>query len=329
MSTEYRYKSITLKRELEIDKIISIHCFDSVSDFIFEEESHDFWEFLCVDKGTVHAVSGSTVHTLNKDDMIFYQPGEFHNIYANGAVSPGLISLGFECASPAMDFFRGKILEIGPAERTLLGNIIKEARLAYSCPLDDPCRKQLVRSSETSVPFGSEQLIQIYLQQLLIQLIRNNSADSAFATIPKSIRKRGEDELFYKIISYMEEHINEHLSIQQICKDNLIGRSLLQQIFRDNTGYGIIDYFSLMKINAAKRLIRSRQMNFSQIADHLGYNSIHYFSRQFKKLAGMTPSEYAASVKPAAKPQESSPEPLFPDHNRFQNAGHIPPHKDI
>lgn len=103
----------------------------------------------------------------------------------------------------------------------------------------------------------------------------------------------------------MEEHIHEHLSIPQICKDNLIGRSLLQQVFRDNTGYGIIDYFSLMKINAAKRLIRDGEMNFSQIADHLGYNSIHYFSRQFKKLVRMTPSEYAASIRQAAKPHES------------------------
>ena len=38
-------------------------------------------------------------------------------------------------------------------------------------------------------------------------------------------------------------------------------------------------------------------MNFTQIAEHLGYTSIHYFSRQFKKVVGMTPSEYASSIK--------------------------------
>ena len=42
-------------------------------------------------------------------------------------------------------------------------------------------------------------------------------------------------------------------------------------------------------------------MNFTQIADALGYTSIHYFSRQFKKITGMTPSEYASSIKVLAE----------------------------
>ena len=42
-------------------------------------------------------------------------------------------------------------------------------------------------------------------------------------------------------------------------------------------------------------------MNFTQISAHLGYTSIHYFSRQFKKIVGMTPSEYASSVKAIAE----------------------------
>lgn len=301
------YESITLKRELSIDRIISIHYFEYMSDFIFEGESHDFWEFLCVDKGTVNVSAGSDTYTLNKDAIIFHRPNEFHNVYANGIVAPNLVVIGFECESPAMEFFEHKILETGPAERTLLGNIIKEARLTYSCRLDDPYCAKLTRKEASAIPFASEQLIQIYLQQLLIQLIRNNSADTSMATIPKSNRSRSEDEMFYKIIAYMEENIKERLSIPQICRDNLIGRSLLQKLFRDNTGCGIIDYFSLMKINAAKQMIRARQKNFSQIADELGYNSIHYFSRQFKHLTGMTPSEYAASIQSIAEPPVYAP----------------------
>ena len=57
----------------------------------------------------------------------------------------------------------------------------------------------------------------------------------------------------------------------------------------------------MLKINAAKELIRTNRMNFTQIAEHLGYASIHYFSRQFKKVTGMTPSEYASSIKAMAE----------------------------
>ena len=47
----------------------------------------------------------------------------------------------------------------------------------------------------------------------------------------------------------------------------------------------------------AKELIRTERMNFTQISDRLGYTSIHYFSRQFKKITGMTPSEYSSSIQ--------------------------------
>ena len=85
--------------------------------------------------------------------------------------------------------------------------------------------------------------------------------------------------------------------MEQICHDNLVGLSQLQNLFRSKCGCGIIEYFSQMKICRAKELIREKNMNFTQIADYLGYTSIHYFSRQFKKIAGMTPSEYALSIK--------------------------------
>ncbi len=51
----------------------------------------------------------------------------------------------------------------------------------------------------------------------------------------------------------MKEHIRSHVTIEQICKDNLVGRSRLQKIFKNQCGLGIIDYFSKLKINTAKR----------------------------------------------------------------------------
>ena len=289
------YESITLKNDIAINQVISIHYFEYMNDFTFEGESHDFWELLCVDKGTVNVVAGTSTYTLNKGDIIFHQPNEFHNVEANGIVAPNIVVIGFDCKSPAMSFFQNKILQIGENERALFGQIIKEARNAFNCRLDDPYLMKLTRTEMQ--PFGSEQLIQMYLQQVLIQIIRTYSSARIKVVLPKSNKLSSEDELFNKIYSYMEEHIGSQLTIEQICKDNLVGRSIVQKLFRDHTNCGIIDYFSNMKITTAKQLIRNQQMNFTQISDTLGYTSIHYFSRQFKKITGMTPSEYASSIK--------------------------------
>ena len=49
----HAYKSTLLKREVSVRKIISIHYFQYMSDFVFPGESHDFWELVCVDRGEI------------------------------------------------------------------------------------------------------------------------------------------------------------------------------------------------------------------------------------------------------------------------------------
>ena len=52
-----------------------------------------------------------------------------------------------------------------------------------------------------------------------------------------------------------------------------------------------------MSIELAKKYLREDNYNISQIAELLGYSSVHYFSLQFKKETGMSPSEYSTSIK--------------------------------
>ena len=51
-----------------------------------------------------------------------------------------------------------------------------------------------------------------------------------------------------------------------------------------------------MKIELAKSYLRENNYNVTQISEILGFSSIHYFSRQFKKKVGMSPIEYSNSV---------------------------------
>ena len=55
--------------------------------------------------------------------------------------------------------------------------------------------------------------------------------------------------------------------------------------------------FTEMKIERAKDLLRNQDYNITQISEILGFSSVHYFSRRFKAVVGMSPSEYATSIK--------------------------------
>lgn len=306
------YTPVTLTRLIEIEALFSVHYFEYTKDFVFAGEIHDFWEFLCVDKGEVEVIAGEEKHILHKGDIIFHQPNEFHALKAIGKTAPNLAVISFACHSPAMDFFRGKILTAVESDRELIAQIITEARNTFSTPLNDPYLTHMLFKNPP-VP-GSEQLIWLFLEELLVHMLRRyQTAETALCEHPNKTEKN--TQMYNNILLYLEQHLNERLTVDKICRDNLIGRSHLQKIFRNRHSCGVIDYFIFMKIDAAKQMIRERQMNYTQISDALGYTSIHYFSRQFKQVTGMTPSEYASSIKrmtempyprAAAKPQDPS-----------------------
>ena len=52
------YKSTVLRTSAVVRKVISIHYFEYMSNFSFPGESHDFWEFVCVDKGVIDVMAG-------------------------------------------------------------------------------------------------------------------------------------------------------------------------------------------------------------------------------------------------------------------------------
>lgn len=298
------YRGIEPNNIISIDRIYSIHYFEYMSDFSFEGEAHDFWEFIYVDKGEVGVTAEKTSVVLKKGEILFHQPNEFHNVQAVGGIAPNLIVASFSSKSPSMDFFKRKTLNIDENIHYLLADIIIEARKLFDCRLDDPYLQNMPLKPDA--PAGSEQLIRLYLENMLIHLTRKYQnplvlGKSALKAKPfKAAKNKGDIEIFNRVNAYLENHINEHISIEQICRDNLVGRSQLQKIFKEQCDLGIIEYFSTLKINASKELIRTRHMNFTQIAEQLGYTSIHYFSRQFKRITGMTPSEYASSVKAVA-----------------------------
>lgn len=292
------YESVHLEKCVTIEDIISIHYFQYMSNFSFPGESHDFWELICVDRGEIDEIAGDRRVTLKKGNILFHKPNEYHNVLTNGLVSPSLVVIGFDCHSPCMKAFEDQLISIQDTEKELLAQIILEARNTFEGRLNDPYQEKLV-FLDRPAPFGSAQLISHYMEQLIISLYRRYFAGSGSAGSRPVLHSRSGtgSDTYNRIVHYMEEHIAEPLTIDRICQDNLVGRSQLQSLFRDAQGCGVIEFFSSLKVDAAKQMIRDRHLNFTQISDKLGYNSIHYFSRQFKKISCMTPSEYATSIQ--------------------------------
>lgn len=272
-----------------VHELYSVHYFEYTGTYTYAGERHDFWELLYVDRGAVHVTAGKRRFRLDQGRAVFHAPGEFHAFSAAGS-APDLVVVGFGCDSPAMDFFRERVVDIGSTERTLLGRVVAESAAAFSTPLNLSTATGLERRA--SQPFGSEQIIRAALEELLILLIRQGKRSGALP-----VRQFEENSVLTQVMNYLEQRVDQSLTIEQICRDNLVGRSQLQKLFHAHTGGGVMAWFGERKIQAARRLIREGRLNFTQISAQLGYQSVHYFSRRFRLATGMSPSEYERSVK--------------------------------
>ena len=255
------YTSVSLDEVIQVESIVTIHYFEYSSDFHFAGESHDFWEFQCVDKGEVEVVAGEKIHVLKRGQIIFHKPDEFHNLNANGKSAPNIVVIAFQCHSPMMEFFENRILEINDQERQLMALIIAEARRCFSSPLDDPYLEQMKKRKDS--PWGSQQLIKLYLEQMLIYMIQRHTVSMPSCTASRSSAMKEKNPLYDSVIRYLENHIQEYVTIEDICHSTLMGRSQLQKLFRERHHCGVIEFFSRMKIDFAKELIRKNQMNFT------------------------------------------------------------------
>ncbi len=288
------YTKTVLKTDIQIDALITVHYFEYTKNYRFDGESHPFWELLYVDKGAVDVTSDSTIYHLHQGELIFHKPGEFHSVSADGVVAPNLVVISFDTRSDAMLHFENAVFKAGEAERNLLASIISEATNAFLPPLGDPSTVKLDRAEES--PFGAEQMIALHMEQLLITLIRRNGHVPS-KRIASSIKTRSDHDLVERIIGYMQDNVFGNLTFADVCRFSAQSATNLKTIFKSVTGEGVMSYYRTLKITEAKRMLREGDGNITQIADRLGYNSVHYFSRYFKRVTGMTPSEYTLSIQ--------------------------------
>ena len=290
------YVPTRLQRELVIDAVVTIHYFEYMRDFVFPGESHDFWEFLYVDKGTVLVTAGERDYKLGTGEIIFHKPNEFHAIRSIGKKAPNLVAVSFLSSSLSMKRLESRIDTLSLTEREIISHLLALARQCFASPLHVPSVEQITLKKE--LPFGSPQLILMYLEMLLLSLMQERSPVlHRFAGSASTFSRYSKKSRLDHILSYMEAHICEQLSLDMICGAFSLSRSSLQALFHEKKGCGVMDFFQQMKIERAKEIIRDGTMNVTEVSSFLSYGSPQYFSRQFKKATGMSPVEYASSVK--------------------------------
>lgn len=95
-----------------------------------------------------------------------------------------------------------------------------------------------------------------------------------------------------KAIKYMKAQLAQTITLEQLAQEVKSSVSHFSATFKEQTGYAPLNYFILLKMQEACRLLSLSELSIKEIAFHLGYADPYYFSRLFKKTIGMSPKVY-------------------------------------
>ena len=92
--------------------------------------------------------------------------------------------------------------------------------------------------------------------------------------------------------SFLDEHYSEKLSLESVSSQFFIDKHYLARLFKEQYGVTLVTYLQQVRITHAKRMLRFTDKSIEEIGLECGIGELNYFSRVFKKLEGVSPSEF-------------------------------------
>lgn len=248
--------------------------------------THNFYELFFCMSGNMKFLINETVYYLRKNDLILLNSTDVHGII-----------------NDTDNLFERYVIEFDPEYITALRDSFDILEIFIS-----PCRPHILhlntaQSQNFLFQFNkldsyehpqNEFALPLYKKLAFTELLLlvNTFADSAAAAAPE--KEDPKTERLERILSYINSHITEDLTVNSLAEQFYLSPSYLSSIFKSFTGYTVNSYIINQRISIASRLLKQ---NFSvqEAAEKSGFNNYAHFIRTFKKYTGYSPKQFAKS----------------------------------
>ena len=260
---------------IRIERILTFFYQEKEQGFLFPGESHPMPELTYVDQGELHSVVDGQDLLLKQGDLVIYGPNQWHMQYADIGIAPRFVTISFEV--DGVDFT--PLLE-----------------RKFTAPQQVASLLQSMLREQEKMDCFSTDIIVSQLTLLLLYLLRE-SVKPTGSKVKNTNVVQNENEIIRQAQQYVAAHIREKLSVPMVAGQVGVSASYLTVLFHKNLQISPGEYIRRIKLQESKQMIRENNLNFTQIASALQYSTVHHFSRQFKEKFGITPTEYAKSVR--------------------------------
>ena len=265
---------LEVARRLQVESLYTFFYQEKEQGFIFPGEAHPMPELTYVDRGSLHSVADGQDLLLEQGDIVVYMPDQWHMQYADMGIAPRFVTVSFELKGQNLERLRGRKLKASQQAVTLL--------------------QQMLREQERPDDMSGDMTIAM-LNQLLVLLLRQVDTPSAKPKSSNSLNS--ENDTIRRAQQYISKNVRKKLTVPLVAKYAGVSASYLTALFHKQLQISPGEYIRRVKLQESKQMIRENAMTFTEIAEALQYSTVHHFSRQFKEKFGITPTEYAKSVR--------------------------------
>lgn len=236
---------------------------------------HTYFEIEIITSGSGTHILNGIEYDISKGSAYLLTPTDFHEMHSDVPIHLINISFDEEILTEKM---LSSLISTGASKVFQLNNgdykrITMTAQLLqHECKIDGPCKQQLC-------------------EYMLSTLFR--SKPSVFPVSFSSGHLTG----IKKAILYLELHFREPVSLKFLADQAGLTPGYFSELFRQLTGESYTDRLNALRISYAKNLL-SNGLSVSEACFASGFGSLSNFLATFKRICGMTPSEYKKSQTP-------------------------------
>lgn len=130
----------------------------------------------------------------------------------------------------------------------------------------------------------------------LIEKYGNTNINPSVLKVFKDINIHEDSNFVHQLGVYFTENYGKPITMEDVANKFYLSKDYFGKMFKQNIGTTFNHFYSLIKVEYAKDLIKTGNYKFYEISDILGYSTVDYFTKIFKEVTGETPSQYKSKL---------------------------------
>jgi len=258
---------------------------------VLKKHTHDFYHMFYIKKGKGIMHIDENDYDICENEIYLCPPGTYHGMTAQEDIPVSVIEIKFTISHEDL--------------QKLIFNMQKRIKCNtydFYLKLEELLKEAFYKSSLY------KEIIDTGFTKLLLELARSaKNENHSYSAVVNGIFKNnsmetikdgaGSSAVLKNVLEYINNNYSEDITLKQLAEVGAVSPGHLNKIFKEAFNMSPMKFINNFRLDKAKELMMYSDFNISQISELVGFSSIHYFSRFFKKKENMTPNEYRENVK--------------------------------